>query len=147
MGRKTHESISGFQNLKGWDKNSEEKTLIPKTLHKLLPGRTNIIVTRQLDYKVPGGIVVNSIEKAVEKAKRHAGSEEVFIIGGAELYKLTIDMVDKVYITLIDEEVEGDVFFPEFVDKFDLKEENKRVVSVNNKEIRYNFKIYGKSKE
>jgi dihydrofolate reductase len=139
MGRKTHESISGFTKLEGWDS-------AKKFEHKLLPDRTNIIVTRQNDYVVEGAIVVNSVEKALEEAGKQTGSEEIFIIGGYELYKDTINIADKVYLTLIDENVEGDTFFPEFENKFELSEDKKRIVRVNDKEIRYFFRVYKKIK-
>ncbi len=142
MGRKTHESVSGFTNHQGWD--SKDKVKDEDKIHKLLPNRTNIIITRQSDYEVPGAIVVDSIEKAIEKAKESEGSDEIFIVGGAELYKETIKLGAKLYLTIIDEEVEGDAFFPEFENEFTLAEEKKRTVRVNDKEIKYSFRVYVK---
>ena len=141
MGRKTHESISGFENHIGWKSEAGSQ----KPIHKLLPNRTNIVVTRQQDYEIPGGVVVDSIEKAIEKAKQSEGSDEIFIVGGAELYKETIKLANKLYLTVIDEEVEGDVSFPEFENEFTLAEEKKRTVRVNDKEIRYSFRVYNKN--
>lgn len=77
-----------------------------------LPNRTNIVVTRQKDYLAPGAIVIASIEGAIEKAKE-IGAEEVFIIGGAEIYKQSMHLADKLYVTKIYYEFEGDVSFPE----------------------------------
>lgn len=86
MGRKTFESIG-----------------------KSLPGRTSVIITRQKDYKVPGCIVVNNIEDAL---KACVNDDEVFIIGGGEIFKETMNTADKIYLTEIGEEFEGDVFLP-----------------------------------
>lgn len=77
-----------------------------------LPNRTNIVVTRQTDYQAPGAIVASSIEKAIAIAKE-LGDEEVFIIGGAEIYKQSMPMVNRLYLTRIHHEFEGDAFFPE----------------------------------
>lgn len=76
-----------------------------------LPNRTNIIITRQADYEAPGAIVVGSIGGAVEKAKQ-ISDEEIFIIGGAEIFKQSMHLVDRLYVTQIYHSFEGDVFFP-----------------------------------
>lgn len=77
-----------------------------------LPDRTNIVVTRQKNYAAPGAIVVDSIENAIEKAKG-ISNKEIFIIGGSEIYKQTLQLADKLYITEIDHSFEGDAYFPE----------------------------------
>jgi dihydrofolate reductase len=77
-----------------------------------LPNRTNIIITRQPDYKAPGVIVVGSIYEATEAAKL-TGDKESFIIGGADIYKQTLDITDTVYLTRVHHRFDGDVFFPE----------------------------------
>ncbi|MEM5806090.1 MAG: dihydrofolate reductase [Candidatus Aenigmatarchaeota archaeon] len=90
MGRKTFESI------------------IKKT-GKPLPNRKNVVITSQTDYHVPEGVVVyNDLNKALQDLK----NEDVFIIGGGEIYRQTIDLVDKLYITHVNKKVDGDVFFP-----------------------------------
>jgi len=76
-----------------------------------LPNRTNIVITRQKNYEAPGAIVVGSIEEAIEKAKQTTDNE-IFIIGGAEIYKQALPYVDKIYFTKIYHEFNGDVFFP-----------------------------------
>ncbi len=74
-----------------------------------LPNRTNLIITRQTDYSVPAGVeIYTTIEEAVTKHP-----EEVIVIGGAEIYKQTIDQADRLYITHINQTVTGDAFFPE----------------------------------
>lgn len=89
MGRKTFESIG-----------------------RVLPGRDNIIVTRQTNYNVPGAHVFHDLDKAIEFAGQR--NPEVFIIGGEELYRQTIDRVDRIYVTFIKKNpgFEGDTFFP-----------------------------------
>jgi len=92
MGRKTFESIG-----------------------RLLPDRTNIIVTRDPDYKVEGAIVSNSIEEAIDKSKTEPGSNEIFIIGGAQIYSSAIQYANKLYLTKINaEEPSADAFFPDY---------------------------------
>jgi dihydrofolate reductase len=77
-----------------------------------LPNRTNIVITRQKNYQAPGAVVFPSIEKALEHISEKHGNEEVFIIGGAEIFKQTISACDKIYLTRIHHFMEGDVFFP-----------------------------------
>lgn len=77
-----------------------------------LPNRTNIVITRQKDYPAPGAIVVGSIEEAIQKAKE-TKDEEIFIIGGAEIYKQSIELADRIYLTQIHNKFDGDAFFPE----------------------------------
>ena len=77
-----------------------------------LPNRINIVITRQKEYIAPGAIVVGSLEEAFEKASQ-TGNDEVFIIGGAEIYKQSMHLTDKLYVTKIHHNFEGDAFFPE----------------------------------
>ena len=77
-----------------------------------LPNRTNIVITRQTEYKAPGAIVVDTLEKAIAKAKE-IEKEEVFIIGGGEIFKQSMDMTERIYLTKVDGIFEGDVFFPD----------------------------------
>ncbi len=81
------------------------------SLGRLLPGRTTVIVTRNQAYKVEGAIVVHSLKDAIAAC---GNDEEVFLIGGAELYKDGLKLANKLYVTEINAEYEGDAFFPEF---------------------------------
>jgi dihydrofolate reductase len=90
MGRKTYESIVA-------------------TLGKPLPGRTNIVVTGQAGFEAPGCIVAPSLDAALAAAREAA---EVFVIGGAEIYRLALERADRVYLTQIDAAFEGDATFP-----------------------------------
>lgn len=78
-----------------------------------LPNRTNIVVTRNKNHQAPGAIVVGSVEEAIEKAKQTSDTE-IFIIGGAEIYKQSLHLCDKLYITNIHHSFEADTFFPEW---------------------------------
>src|SRR5690349_14066212 len=82
--------------------------------YRPLEGRTNIVVTRQKDFKAEGCMVVNSVEEALIEAgkKSFSGSREVFIIGGADIYRQTMEVADKIYYTKIHHSFEGDAFFP-----------------------------------
>jgi dihydrofolate reductase len=86
MGRKTHESI-GF----------------------VLPGRKNIVVTRNKHYKSDGCVVVHSLQEAIEAAK---DLQEAVVIGGAALYEKALPIAGRMYLTLIDAAFDGDTYFP-----------------------------------
>lgn len=77
-----------------------------------LPNRTNIVITRQNDYDAPGAIVVSSLEDALQKAKE-TGDNEIFIIGGGEIFKQGLHLADTLYVTHIHHTFIGDVYFPE----------------------------------
>jgi len=77
-----------------------------------LPDRTNIVITRQTDFRTSDSIVVDSIEKAIELAAE-SGEMEAFIVGGGEIYKQTLSIVDRIYITVIDLITDGDTYYPE----------------------------------
>lgn len=88
MGRKTFESVG-----------------------KLLPGRTNIIITRQPDWNFPGAICCSSLESALEAA-RATNCLEVFIIGGGEIYREAFPIANRIYLTRVHTSMEADTFFP-----------------------------------
>jgi len=88
MGRKTWESLPGK-----------------------LPGRTHIIITANPDYAVEGCVVVHSLEAALEAA---GDALEVMIVGGAMLYQQALPLADRLYLTLVETQVEGDARFPEY---------------------------------
>lgn len=94
MGRKTYDSVG-----------------------KPLPNRRNIIITRQ-EITIPGCEVVTSVEEALELC---ADEEEVFIVGGAEIYKLAMNKTDRIYLTIIHHSFDADTFFPE-IDYMEWKE-------------------------
>lgn len=93
MGRKTHESIG-----------------------KALPGRANIVISRESNYVSEGTIIVHSLDEALRLAQNQPGNDEVFVIGGGEIYRQALPLADKLYLTVIDREIEGDTFFPDYSD-------------------------------
>ena len=80
---------------------------------KPLPNRINIVVTRQKNFKAPGCLVVGSVDEGLTIAKVNKETE-VFIIGGAEIYKLGLPHSTRLYLTEIDAQIDGDTFFPQF---------------------------------
>lgn len=105
MGRKTWESLPGR--------------------FRPLPGRTNIVVSRQAGYDAPGATVVDSLSDAFLAAIDAPGAEETFVIGGGELYAAALPYANRLYITLVEEEnADADTFFPDYENEFALKEES-----------------------
>jgi dihydrofolate reductase len=98
MGRKTWESL-------------------PENVRPL-PGRVNFVVTRQHDYEAHGATVVANLDTALSAAELAPGGEEVFVIGGGEIYTAALPRADKLYMTLIDAEKPADAFFPEYEKEF-----------------------------
>ncbi len=119
MGRKTYESIG-----------------------RSLPGRENIIITRQLGYEIPGATVVSSLQDALLICEESSTiSRESFIIGGENLYRQTLGICQRMYITEIQSDFEGDIFFPEF-DRSDWEEiQRHKHISENGAHIEYHFVI------
>lgn len=82
-----------------------------------LPGRTNIVVTRSPTFDAPGALIAGSLPEALVLARSRCEAErvdEAFIIGGAGLYAAGLEVADRLYVTEIDAELEGDTYFPEF---------------------------------
>jgi dihydrofolate reductase len=78
-----------------------------------LPGRTNIIITRNPDYRAEDAVTVTSLEAGLAEAARYH-TDTIFVAGGAEIYRQALPLADTMYLTHIHAEVEGDAFFPEF---------------------------------
>lgn len=89
-----------------------------------LPRRTNIIMSRQEKLKVPGCIVVHSLKEALALAEFN-GEKEAFIIGGEQIYRLGLPLADRIYLTHVNIDIEGDTYFPEF-DLADWKETSRK---------------------
>ena len=109
MGRKTYDSIG-----------------------RSLPGRTNIVITRDASWSAPGVEVAQTLEAALElgaTACDAAGAEEIMVIGGEQIYRMTLDAADRLYLTQVDADVEGDAFFP----KIDPEAWNQASVQVPEK--------------
>ena len=91
MGRKTHESIG-----------------------MALPGRTNIVLTHQQDYQTDGCLIAHSIAEVVEIVEELPGPEQMMICGGAEIYEQFLPRADRMYLTVVYHDFDGDAFFPGF---------------------------------
>ena len=89
MGRKTYESIG-----------------------RPLPGRQNIILTRQADLKIKGCIITTTVDEALSCVE--GNPDEIMVIGGAEIYELFLPKAKRLYLSIVDKQVEGDAFFPRF---------------------------------
>lgn len=113
MGRKTYESIG-----------------------RPLPNRRNIVITRNTEYSVEGCEIVSSLEEALLLT-----NNDCFIIGGGEIYKQSLEVADKIYLTLVNKEFEGDTTFPELDDKW-AKISRKDFKADDKNEYDYSFIEY-----
>jgi dihydrofolate reductase len=117
MGRRTYESIG-----------------------RPLPGRTNIVITRQVDYQAAGCIIAHDLDGAFQSCP--AEENEVFICGGGQLYQESMPVTDRIYLTVLPREVPGDTFFPE-ISKADFNIIKSEFI---NGVEPYNFFIYERIK-
>ncbi|WP_395784218.1 dihydrofolate reductase [Aquirufa sp.] len=109
MGRKTFESIG-----------------------KPLPNRTTIVISRQTNLQIEGVILAHSVEEAILKAKSIT-RDDIFIVGGAEIYTLSLPLVDQVLVTQLHDIFEGDAFFPEISSEmWDLTEQERGITDDKN---------------
>lgn len=116
MGRKTYESIG-----------------------RPLPGRTSVVVTRQRNYAAAAGVIVVS---SLAEALGRIDDDEIFIIGGAEIYRWALPMVDRMYVTRVHVQVAGDVKFPDFDPaEWQLRSETRHEPDLRNK-LPFTFQIF-----
>ncbi|MCG8410154.1 MAG: dihydrofolate reductase [Bacteroidales bacterium] len=101
-----------------------------------LPNRVNVIITRNEDLKIDGCIVVHSLQEALEAAKT---DNEIFIIGGGTIYEQAMSLADRIYLTKVHQEFEGDTFFPK-IDEDKWMEIDKRKFAPDEKN-KYPFTI------
>jgi dihydrofolate reductase len=112
-----------------------------ESIGRPLPKRTNIIITRDVFYLAQGCEIVHSLSEAIDKAAAE-GETEAFIIGGGEIYTQSMELIDKIYLTEVEIEAEGDVFFPALTpDEWQLLSEEKHFKDEKN-EWDYTFKIF-----
>ncbi len=95
MGRKTYESIG-----------------------RVLPQRTNIIITRDKALSVEGAEIVHSLDEALALARTKSGNDEIFVIGGGQIFEQALPLTDRLYLTLVRASFDADTFFPSFEDAF-----------------------------
>ena len=110
MGRKTFESIG-----------------------RPLPNRTNIVITRDKNFEAEGCLIAHSVNDALKAAEV---SEEIMVIGGSQIYKEFLPLANKMYLTLIDRDFEGDAYFPAF-EKNEWKETFRE--EHQNEKFKYSF--------
>jgi dihydrofolate reductase len=115
MGRKTFESIG-----------------------RPLKDRINIILTRDESYKKDGCLTLNSIEEVVKEFK----DKNLMVIGGEEIYRQFLPYADRIYLTYIDQDFEGDTFFPKFIDQGWTKESEEKGIKDEKNPYDYYFQIY-----
>jgi len=82
-----------------------------ESVNKILPGRFNIVITRQKGWNAEGVIVASDLEDAFKKAAE-TNCKETFIIGGGEIFRLAIEVAERIYMTRVHTELDGDTFFP-----------------------------------
>lgn len=117
------------------------ESLPPK--FKPLPNRPNVVISRNQAYEADGAEVVFSLESALEIARQH-NEPEAFIIGGGEIYKLGLAYAQKIYLTEINAEFNGDTHFPEF-DKRQWKEVSRKHHPADERhKYSFDFVIYEK---
>ncbi|MGB2991611.1 MAG: dihydrofolate reductase [Paenisporosarcina sp.] len=109
-----------------------------ESIGRPLPGRLNIVITRNTSYDAEGVTVVHSIEEAIDVANKH--HEEVMIIGGEQIFNEVLPYADLLYITLIEHEFEGDTFFPSY-------EQDWEVISTSEQHstdsgLKYTYMLY-----
>lgn len=122
MGRKTYDSVG-----------------------KPLPGRTNIIITRNPDFRAEGTRVVSSLDEALSLAEDIAlidGVDEVVVVGGAEIYRLALPRASRIYITEVHAAVEGDAVFPEVDWSEWVESSRERFAAVQPNPYDYSFVVY-----
>jgi dihydrofolate reductase len=115
MGRKTYESMG-----------------------KALSNRRNIIITRQKDYKLPDAEVANSLQQALDSC---IGENEVFVIGGAEIFNQSLPESDKIYLTRIYASFDADTFFPQIGNEWKVAEKEDHIADEKNP-FNYSFITY-----
>ena len=118
------------------------------SIGKPLPGRLNIIITKNTDLIIEECVVVNNLEAAITEAKNYlkmqdSQQEEIFIIGGAQIFKQSMQFVNKIYITEVHAEYAGDVFFGELSSN-DWIEVSRDLHDSENDKIPFSFVIYKK---
>jgi dihydrofolate reductase len=120
MGRKTFESIG-----------------------KALPNRTTIVISRQADLNLEGVIIAHSVEEAILKAKSLT-RDDIFIVGGAEIYALSLPLADQILVTQLHDVFEGDAFFPEIpLDTWEVSERERGVTDEKNA-YQYSYLTYSR---
>lgn len=107
-----------------------------ESLGRLLPGRIHVVITNQKNYLAEGAIVVNSLEEGIQKS---AGDDDVFIFGGGEIFKNALSLTDKIFMTVVHAQVDGDAFFPSLNSDDWQEVERERHVADEKNEYDFSF--------
>ena len=110
-----------------------------ESLGRPLPGRRNIVITRNADYHPAGCETAASIPAAIDLC---AEAQEIFFIGGAELYKQVLPLVDRMYLTEVQIEAQGDAWFPEFDIKAFREQTREAHMGEKSDPLRFDFVVY-----
>ncbi|MBI1863031.1 dihydrofolate reductase [Candidatus Microgenomates bacterium] len=84
------------------------------SIGKALPGRTNIVISRNSHFLPTGAIAVQTIDAAIAQAQAAAGAAEIFVIGGAEIYTMALPRIERLYLTIVEGTFDADAFFPDY---------------------------------
>jgi dihydrofolate reductase len=156
---RTRNSVIGKSGLMPWHLPADLKWFKEKTkghhvlmgrvtfesIGKALPNRTNILLTRNPNYSADGVCITDSWQEAKEIAEK-AGETNLFVIGGAEIYRQLLPLADMLFLTEIDTDTEGDAFFPEFDEsQWEICEERKHLKDEKNP-YDLHFKVLEKKK-
>lgn len=151
-------NVIGFKNELPWHLPNDFKYFKNKTwgmpvimgsksyesLKKSLPGRVNIVVTKKINWQPDNVFVVHNIDAAIKKAEE-SDAKEIFIIGGGEIFKQTIDIVSRIYLTKVHATLEGDTYYPEIrKDAWKLVSEQPFPADDKNN-YPYTFEVWGKN--
>lgn len=116
-----------------------------ESLGKPLPGRINIVITNQVNWKVDNIVAANSLYDAIDKASTFA-AKEAFIIGGGQIYQQSLDIADNIYMTRVHTTINGDTFFP----PIDLEKWNRTFQKNHSKDDKhfydFSFEIWQRNK-
>jgi dihydrofolate reductase len=114
-----------------------------ESIGRPLPGRTSLVISRQPDYLAAGAQVVASLQQAIEAA---GGDDQLFIIGGGQIYEQALPIVDRVYLTLVHTSIEGDTRFPELaLGGWHLLEQSPTFPADNKNDHAHSFLVYQRS--
>ncbi|MEK3953485.1 MULTISPECIES: dihydrofolate reductase [Psychrobacillus] len=144
--------VIGFENKMPWyipgdlayfKKTTMDKAIVMgrntfESIGRVLPGRKNIIVSRNPDYKIEGAEVVTDLVEAIEIASAH--HEEVMVIGGEQIFRAVLPKADRLYITFIQQSFEGDTYFPPYGDDWVLVETTEDMKTPDG--ITYAYLVY-----
>lgn len=111
------------------------------SIGKILPGRTNIVLTHKKDFQKKGVKVANTVSEALKLAKKE-NKEMIFVIGGGQVYRQFITIADRLYVTKLDKDYCGEITFPSITD-FKLSKELGRG---SYEDIKFAFKLYERKK-